>query len=347
MLTVILIVALASWSPTGTAEEAWPVCQPVHVPVTVAGVPGATVYGELCLPRGRHPNAVQLLVHGGTYTHAYWDWPVNRSRRYSYVARTLAAGYATFAVDRLGTGQSTRPHSSQVTLDNGAEALHDVISALREGDLGTSFDRVVWVGHSYGTLYAWVEASRHQDVDAFVLTGQLHSLKPSWLTAAMGNTYPAHLDPKFADSGLDSGYLTTRAGTRGQLFYYSPGVEPAVIALDERLKDTITATESSGLLPLVSFPPPSAETSPSRAIRVPTLLVVGAQDNIACGPPDGLDCTTANVTTQEAPYYTGSPRFQVLLAEQTGHDVQLHRSAPHTTTRILGWLEQLEFLRLQ
>ena len=40
--------------------------------------------------------------------------------------------------------------------------------------------------------------------------------------------------------------------------------------------------------------------APSRAIRVPTLLVLGAHDNLACGPPDGIDCTEANVRAQEA-----------------------------------------------
>ena len=33
------------------------------------------IYGELCVPNGPAPDTVQLLVHGTTYNHNYWDWP--------------------------------------------------------------------------------------------------------------------------------------------------------------------------------------------------------------------------------------------------------------------------------
>lgn len=79
---------------------------------------------------------------------------------------------------------------------------------------GRAFSRVYWVGHSLGTLYAWVEAAMVQDVDAFVLTGLLHTVKPSWLQEGTSSIYPAVQDLKFAASGLDDGYLTTRPWTR-------------------------------------------------------------------------------------------------------------------------------------
>src|SRR5713101_60176 len=35
------------------------------------------IYGELCLPTdGSAPTAVQLLLHGITYSTLYWDWPI-------------------------------------------------------------------------------------------------------------------------------------------------------------------------------------------------------------------------------------------------------------------------------
>jgi pimeloyl-ACP methyl ester carboxylesterase len=336
---VPLAAALGSWSVPQVAHAQAgppPVCQSVLLPVTVEGVPGARLYGELCVPPGEWPGAVQLLVHGATYNHYYSDWPEDPST-YSYVRQAVEAGYATFDVDRVGYGRSTHPASTLVTLARSAEALHDVITQLRSGAIGRgAFSRVIWVGHSLGTLYAWVESSLYQDVDAFVLTGLLHSVKPSWLQEVTSDVYSASHDPKFAGAGLDDGYLTTRPWTRGSLFYYAPTADPLVILLDELLKDTVPAMEFGEAVPLFNSPPPA--TAPSLAIRVPTLLVVGEHDAVMCDQPDGLDCTTANVTDQETPYYAPEAQLEVYTAPNTGHDLQLHTTAPLTGDHILRWL---------
>jgi pimeloyl-ACP methyl ester carboxylesterase len=334
LAAVTVLAASALWVVSGVAQAASPApsCQAIYVPVTIPAVSDAALYGELCIPGGHRPTAVQLLVHGGTYTHAYWDMSPNADR-YSYVQKALAAGYATFNVDRLGAGASSHPASSQVTLENGAEALHQVITQLRAGALGGhAFSRVIWVGHSFGSLLAWLEASRYNDVYAFVLTGLLHSSKPSWATMAFADIIPASLDPVLA------GYLTTAPGTRADLFYYLPNADPGVIALDEGLKSTETLAEIQTASTLLSSPLPPPDTSPSRAIAVPTLLVLGDHDNIACRPPDGLDCTAANVMAQEAPYYSRQAHLHVQIVPRTGHDIQLHLSAATADKQILDWL---------
>jgi pimeloyl-ACP methyl ester carboxylesterase len=200
---------------------------------------------------------------------------------------------------------------------------------------------VIWVGHSLGTLYGWLEASVADDVDAFVLTGLLHTVKPSWLTLAVQSAYSANQDPAFSTRGFDSGYLTFKAGTRAPLFYWTPGADPDEIALDERLKDTVSGTEFGAAVPLFNSAPP--QTAPSRAIRVPTLLVVGQYDRVMClvpGDPDGLVCNEHNVARQEAPYYSDEARLHVLVVRNTGHDLQLHLSAPTTGEAILDWLSK-------
>src|SRR5690348_5053650 len=81
------------------------------VQLSVALVPGGpasqTLSGTLCLPAhwADGPHAVDVLTSGATYTQQYWDWPQD-PELYSYVAKTLAAGRATFAYDRVGTGAS-------------------------------------------------------------------------------------------------------------------------------------------------------------------------------------------------------------------------------------------------
>jgi pimeloyl-ACP methyl ester carboxylesterase len=331
---------LCAASAPAADERGRPRCESVRVPVELPAIASPSLMGELCVPGERVPSTVQLLVHGGSYDHSYFDWPLDPAH-YSYVQDALRAGYATFNVDRFGAGGSTHPPSDQVTLAGGAEALHQVIGKLRRGEIGgRRFARVVWVGHSFGSIYAWVEAERFGDVDAFVLTGMLHSLKPSFLERALASNYPASFDPKFAAAGLDHGYLTTVPGTRGELFYRLATADAAIVSLDEELKDTLTTTELAEGIPLFSDPP--AETAPSRTIAVPTLVVVGEHDNLACGPPDGLTCTRRQVRVHEAPYYSNSARLQVQVVEDSGHSIQLHRTAKRSSTRILDWIDRVQ-----
>lgn len=343
-LSALAVATSGLWLAPAAARDgsnALPECEAMQVPVSLTQVPGATLYGELCVKAGASPSAVQLLVHGATYNSYYNDWPY-RPNFYSYVRQMTGAGYATFNIERLGYGRSTHPTSDLVSLADGAEALHQVVQKLRNGEIGgRTFTRVIWVGHSLGTLYAWHEAQMAKDVDAFVLTGLLHTVKPSWKALAFANAYSADADPKFATSGLDPNYLTFKAGTRGELFYLASGAEPDVIALDERLKDTVSGPEFLAALP--EFDSALPATAPSQAIQVSTLLVVGEHDRVMCtfpGDPDGLVCNSHNVAAQETVYYSGVRRLDVLVVPNTGHDLQLHLSAPATGEAILDWLSR-------
>src|SRR5690349_21641507 len=83
-----------------------------------------TVSGTLCTPSiYSHGTQVDVLVHGASYNRIYWDFPTNYPQ-YSYVQKTLAAGRATFAYDRLGTGASSRPLSTSVTTPSDSFVLH-------------------------------------------------------------------------------------------------------------------------------------------------------------------------------------------------------------------------------
>jgi|SRR5215472_8093763 len=100
-------------------------------------------------------------------------------------------------------------------------------------------------------------------------------------------------------------------------------------------KDTVSATEFLAALQLFNSPPPA--TAPSRNLRVRTLIVVGQHDRVFCDE-DGLICNQRNVANAEAPYYSPQARIQVLVAGDTGHDIQLHETAPETGEQILEWL---------
>ncbi|QRP46315.1 alpha/beta fold hydrolase [Amycolatopsis sp. FDAARGOS 1241] len=73
---------------------------------------------------------VLLLVGGGGENAGYWNLPELPSD--SLVRAALAKGYATYAVDRLGTGRSTVPASSKsVTYDAQVSTVDQVVTALR------------------------------------------------------------------------------------------------------------------------------------------------------------------------------------------------------------------------
>jgi len=311
-------------------------CQTFMVPVTVENVPDAKIYGELCVPTGRTPTTVQLLVHGTTYNHNYWDWPEDPDE-HSHVRAALKAGYATFNVDRLGVGQSTKPASHLVTLAATVDTLHQVITQLRAGTIGGhKFSRVVYFGSSLSTAYGWVEASLHDDIDAFVMTGLLHFTRPTFLGLVQKNLYTVCEDPMFSEAGLDCGYITNRPGSKSIFFYNMTNADQHIIDTDERLKDVVSGLLIEQSVPLVLSQDP--KDSPSRSIRVPTLVVFGEQDMTASGS-DGIVCTDETVKRAEAPYYPLVPGgIDVHVVANTGHSLPLHRGGRGTADFIMDWL---------
>ena len=162
-----------------------PTCAAYTLPVRIAdpGPADQTMWGQLCDRGDRERGTVQLLVHGATYNHLYWNFPYGNGY-YSYVDAATAAGYATFDID--GSRPATdppaqlRPHA----YTRAAVALHDAVTALRTGGVdGHPFQRVIIVGHSPGSAEAWIEAGTYHDVALVIITGALHALSPAGLGA--------------------------------------------------------------------------------------------------------------------------------------------------------------------
>lgn len=309
-------------------------CARVTVPVSLgAGKPhDQTLSATYCQPfkwaQGTHQ--VDVLTAGATYTTSYWNWPVNPAL-YSYVGKTLDAGRATVAYDRLGTGQSSRPVSTDLTLDAEAYVLHTIVQTLHFGGYG--FQKVNSIGHSYGSGVVIQEAGTFKDVSRVVVTGYLHDARNPIVAT---RNYPANQDPKFASLGLDNGYLTSKPGTRGLSFYSASG-DPAVIAYDETQKDVVPLTGFLGYAAQQGSP---AATNISGKINVPVLAVTGQQDLIFCSNALVLDCANqAAVQAFETPFYAGAPSFAAYTVANTGHDVALHPSANTSFGAINTWIK--------
>lgn len=316
-------------------------CSAHTLPVRIAdpGPADQTMWGQLCY-RGKHePATVQLLVHGATYNHLYWNFPYGDGY-YSYVDAATAAGYATFAVDRIGDGNSSHPPSAELDLNTGAVALHDAATALRSGGVGGhAFAHVIMVGHSIGSAEVWAEAARYHDANAVIVTGALHAFSPN-IGALQGDLYPAADDPKFAGSGLDSGYLTTLPGTRGSLYYNPVTANPSVVAADEATKDTVTVAELIAAASMLSTPP---MRQPSYHITVPVLVVVGEDDGLFCVGATAYNCADPkSVQSFESQYYAPAAHLKVVVIPDTGHALALSTTAPLTDAVMIGWSLSLD-----
>lgn len=95
---------------------------------------------------------------------------------YSYVNNALAAGYSTLAIDRLGIGNSSHGDPfNEIQAHAEVEALNAVTTKLRNGQvpqIGRSYEKVVHVGHSFGSIQSyWLSAIYPNNTDGVILTG--------------------------------------------------------------------------------------------------------------------------------------------------------------------------------
>lgn len=310
-------------------------CVDVSVPVTLAGLSGP-INGTYCSPPGAH--TLQILIAGYSYNRSYWDDPYQPAK-YSYVRRANVAGYATLAIDRIGTGTSWRPPSPLTTLDNNVNTVSQVVRAIRHGALKTVFDKLVLVGHSYGSLTAYGVAGADPSINAVVATGASHAIN---YTYAALNFFPylrpAALNPKYARRAPDLGYLVSAPGHHN-VFVNAADTDPANLALNEgKLEDTGTLEElatlvthsAQNLLPIRS----------SATINVPVLAINGAKDPFFCGLL-AADCRTgATLAKFERPFFGPKATVEGYAVPNTGHGLNLERTAPQTYTAILDFINR-------
>jgi pimeloyl-ACP methyl ester carboxylesterase len=327
-------MAAAVLVPSGVrAEQGGLRCADVSFPVTLSASSADVfhVFGVLCSRGSVEHKTIQIALHGATYGHLYWDWPY-QPETYSYVRRATEAGYAVLSLDRIGIGQSDHPPAADVTIGTNAYVVHQIVQVLRGGGLVVpSFgriraERVALVGHSLGSVISIQEAATYGDVDGVALTGVSHTV-----TAALGQIfsllYPANLDPRFAGSGIPDGYLTTLPGER-TIFYYVPSADPAVIAVDEQTKETVTGPELDTAVPALAL---------STGIHVPVLVVVGDFDLAFCNEPS---CTESGSLATEPGFYPPDACAEAVAIPGAGHDLNLHVQAPLAYDAVLEWMDR-------
>lgn len=322
---------------SGNAPAGLGSCHAVQLPVALGeGQPfDQYIHGTLCTPHFWYHGhrQIDLLLHGATYNSGYWNFPY-KTAAYSWVNDTLAAGRAVFYYDNIGTGSSSRPSSTAGDLNASAYILHQVIGWLHGG--ANHYEKVMAVGHSYGSIIIEKETSMYNDASGIVLTGYAHALNPNVLAILGTGLYPANQDPQFqGQTGLDDGWVTTRPGVRSQLFY-SAIADPGVKAYDEAHKEVVSQPAFEESIPQMTATP---ATSIAQQIVVPVMVQNGTQDAVFCG--GAADCSTsASFKAYEAQFYTHAASLDASVIPLTGHSITLHPTVLAAFAAVNQWIRQ-------
>jgi hypothetical protein len=292
----------------------------ISVALTPASRHGLTVTGQLCAANGFDTGRAELDLPDAGYDHRLFAWPDSR-----YDWARAVDGRATLAVDPLGTGTSSKPDGRTLTVTAQAWVAHQLVSYLRTGIFGPSYQQIIEVGSGTGAQIATYEAGRWHDVAALIVldAGHTRSLPTTTLT-------PATTDPR-ADDQLwaHHGYLTLPVQARCATGFYPPATPSAICAQNEALEGhTLIPTGLAAPLPVTS--------AGAATVTAPVLIVVDARDPSTCTPGP---CTRSSpqVHALYATFPTASRR-DLWIQPNAGRLGLLHRNAPALIQLINRWI---------
>ena len=311
---------------------------PVTFPVTLSDQQNYTIAGYLYTRQG-NPNdesqcgkrsrTVQVLLSGATYNHTYWDAPAVNGVDYSYARFMAGQCYSVLALDRLGTGASSRPDGNFITKVTEADAIAQVLSSLRtnHNPAGRRFKRIVLVSHSFGSFLSVYTLGEYGNVaDALVVTGWLHSpdiprLDSGYVTGLLTN-------PAFAS------YITVDPPVRSLLFYHAPAADPMVIAQDNAtMNDTLPRgffLDGIGVFTARAYGDVGQIKALTKVDQVNVPVFVQLGDNDVLFP--------SAVAGAEASFYSSAPLVTVDNLTNIGHGFNLHTNHLAGWQNIEGWI---------
>lgn len=324
------------------AEAGTSTCAVVRVPVTIPNVSTAgQIVGDYCVPSAAN-GSVLLLVGGGGENADYWNMPGLSDS--SLVIAANQQGYATLAIDRIGTGRSTIPPSStDVTFAAQTSTVHQVVSALRGTPNlfgGRSWNSVIGVGHSLGSgTLAGVVAANPGDLDALVLTGYGAAVTPE--TLQLGQLYQQPANTLAANwAGLDSGYVSVEPDRVEDIgLLYPPATSAADLDAASTHQGTLSTTE------LATRPQGDAAVAQGSLIHLPVYVADGQFDRHYClGNAIGEPVTLTPQCASDSAFHTYERQLlpnaclTTQLVGDSGHAIQEQIAAPKANTQYLSWI---------
>ncbi|XXY20431.1 alpha/beta fold hydrolase [Sorangium sp. So ce216] len=284
-------------------------------PVTLSDGNTYEVVGYLYYRGHTKYRPLQVLVHGLTYTHEYWDIPSVGGRKYSYAEYMAREGYAVLALDMLGAGESSRPDGDFLDLAETAESVHQVLTEMRTsgGVYKTPFRRIALVGHSNGAIISTFVQSTYDDADVLVNTG--FAFTP----------HPIPVPNEAISAMLQSPYIAIPTEIRTDVFYDAANADPALIAFDnDNIADTYTRGQFLSLL-AVSGDPLLAGID---GVTSPVLIQFGETDELQ----------PASYVDSDAALYTSAERVTTAIVPDSGHILNGHFGTPAGWEQIDCWI---------
>ncbi|MEW6473923.1 MAG: alpha/beta fold hydrolase [Actinomycetota bacterium] len=245
-----------------------------------------------------------LLMHGLSYTKEAWDFP-----GYSVAQKLAQAGYAVFAIDRLGYGESKLENGHRVSHEAMAGMADQIVKQLR----AQGFRHVVLGGHSAGAGATELTAGLFGGVDAIMALGWHH--RPSDQIAK--DFFTGDIPRALQD---DYEYFLGTPEHRAWMFY-NESADPAVVAADTR---AAVLTPSGEIL--------SIGKQPSRFVvgnvKVPVFIQLSDGDRL-------FEPQYAEMHKSE---FVQSPSVTVDIVRDAGHTFMLTKNGLAGTDRMVDWL---------
>ncbi|MFV0457361.1 MAG: alpha/beta hydrolase [Actinomycetales bacterium] len=286
-----------------------------HHPVTV-GVDTALFAGHYFPAEGGVGRVLQVLIHGNSYDHRYWNADQVNGQDYSYVRYMAGRGHDLLAIDLPGVGASDRPDGHAVSLAQVGVAVSRLVASLRqESTLGRTFEHICLVGHSMGAAIATYSEGRWPAADSLVVTA----------TGFFPDRPRSAWAPGVREALLGEPYaLLPREGRLK--FYHQAEADPEVIAYDN---ETLRTAMPSGLWAdcITLQDDPKAGFAD---VSCPVFLQLGEFDPIL----------PAQFIEQERAIYSAAPVVEVDPIADMGHSFNLHRNAERSWSEIDAFLSR-------
>lgn len=199
---LILLAALTAFPPLALAGER-------AGTLLAGGDPGISIHVIAKKPAGApaHHPVVMLHAFGSPCAEAF-----DLAPGLSWMDDLTSAGFAAYAIDFRGFGQSSRPEGD-APIGRAPDAVRDVVSVIEAVRKETGAAKISLVGWSWGAVVAPMVAIERPDLlDRMVLVGAMHSFKLPMMTEPFAakddpNRFgPARIPYQKLDAGLVLGH---------------------------------------------------------------------------------------------------------------------------------------------
>ena len=265
------------------------------------GAGGVEIAWQSWLP-GRSPRATVVIAHGVS----------EHSDRYEHVAaRLTGAGYAVYALDHRGHGDSEGPRA---VIDRLERAVADIDTMVGIARAEQPQQNLFLLGHSMGGALAVEYAIAHQDrIDGLILSAPATALEAASRFELLAGRVLSVVAPRLGVFPVDANDIS-----RDPQVVRDYVEDPRVFhgKLPAR-----TVAELAGAI----------ETMPERvpAIRLPLLVMVGTGDEIV--PPAGSEMVHERA---------GSADKHLITYDGLFHEILNEPEQDRVMDDLVAWLDQ-------